>query len=361
MASQLVGHEHADPIPSLGWLNAGIIHLDLDGWLTVYNDLAITLLDIDVPLQTPVRLLDCLSADREEYKLLHHIASSRAEVRNQLITWAESGQICHVLIDSYMSSSVQPHGLNDKASGIYVMMKNLGDFVLLDQHLQRTDKLAVVGKVAAGVAHEIRNPLTTVRGFLQVMMNRLEAREMDEEQAYLEMMVGEVDKVEGLVKELLLLSKPHRAVRHECELGQLVTRLRPSIEEKAQDKEIKSEFVIEENLPSIIGDDDLLTHVILQLTENALDAMDAEGCLTVRASKENNLVRLDIHDTGPGIPYYQMDQVFDAFFTTKDKGTGLGLPICKKIVADHGGEIRVSSKGFGTTFSVLLPTKQEAL
>ena len=349
----MISHEvhggPSHPFASLNWLNAGVIHLDRQGWLTIYNDLAAQLLDITAELEVPIRIEECFATTREEYKLLHHILASKAEVRNQLITWAENGRIRHVLIDSYRVDT-----------GVYLVMKDLGDFVLLDQHMQRTDKLAVVGKVAAGVAHEIRNPLTTVRGFLQVMMNRVSERKMDEEEEYLRMMVKEVDKVESLVKELLLLSKPHRSARRHCQLGQLVRGLQPLILEQAAEKKVRVEFILAEDIPHVVGDEELLSHVIIQLVENALDVMEVDGQLTVRVCRENHVVRLDVRDTGPGIPYYHMDQVFDAFFTTKEKGTGLGLPICQKIVADHGGEIHVSSKGFGTTFSVLLPAAEFA-
>ncbi|QSO50637.1 two-component sensor histidine kinase [Alicyclobacillus curvatus] len=350
MVPHKVGRGPTHPFPSLNWLNAGVIHLDNQGWLTIYNDLAAQLLDIAAEPDVPVRIEECIAATREEYKLLHHILTSKAEVRNQLITWAENRRIRHVLIDSY---SVE--------TGVYVVMKDLGDFVLLDQHLQRTDKLAVVGKVAAGVAHEIRNPLTTVRGFLQVMMNRLSEKEMDEEEEYLRMMVAEVDKVESLVKELLLLSKPQRTARRHCQLSQVVSALEPFILEQAAEKKLRAQVTLDEDTPAVVGDEELLSHVIVQLVENAVEAMDVGGRLTVSVRRENRLVRLDVGDTGPGIPYYQMDQVFDAFFTTKEKGTGLGLPICQKIVSDHGGEIHVSSKGFGTTFSVLLPAAECAL
>jgi two-component system, sporulation sensor kinase E len=350
MVPHKVGRGPTHPFPSLNWLNAGVIHLDNQGWLTIYNDLAAKLLDIAAEPDVPVRIEECIAATREEYKLLHHILTSKAEVRNQLITWAENRRIRHVLIDSY---SVE--------TGVYVVMKDLGDFVLLDQHLQRTDKLAVVGKVAAGVAHEIRNPLTTVRGFLQVMMNRLSEKEMDEEEEYLRMMVAEVDKVESLVKELLLLSKPQRTARRHCQLSQVVRALEPFILEQAAEKKLRAQVTLDEDTPAVVGDEELLSHVIVQLVENAVEAMDVGGRLTVSVRRENRLVRLDVGDTGPGIPYYQMDQVFDAFFTTKEKGTGLGLPICQKIVSDHGGEIHVSSKGFGTTFSVLLPAAECAL
>jgi two-component system, sporulation sensor kinase E len=350
MVPHKVGRGPTHPFPSLNWLNAGVIHLDNQGWLTIYNDLAAQLLDIAAEPDVPVRIEECIAATREEYKLLHHILTSKAEVRNQLITWAENRRIRHVLIDSY---SVE--------TGVYVVMKDLGDFVLLDQHLQRTDKLAVVGKVAAGVAHEIRNPLTTVRGFLQVMMNRLSEKEMDEEEEYLRMMVAEVDKVESLVKELLLLSKPQRTARRHCQLSQVVRALEPFILEQAAEKKLRAQVTLDEDTPAVVGDEELLSHVIVQLVENAVEAMDVGGRLTVSVRRENRLVRLDVGDTGPGIPYYQMDQVFDAFFTTKEKGTGLGLPICQKIVSDHGGEIHVSSKGFGTTFSVLLPAAECAL
>lgn len=331
-------------------LNSGVMYVDCHDNLTVYNELAAELLDANLEVGKTGPIHECFPDDREEGALLHHIAMDQLERTNQLVTFTGQGGIRHILLDTYKDVD----DLGD-VQGMYIVMRDLSDFEVMEGHIQRTDKLATVGKVAAGVAHEIRNPLTTVKGFLQVMTHRFTVRNQAEELEFSHMMLAEIDKVDGLVNELLLLSKPRNFNRRKVQLAEVIQEAWSEITTECESRGIEAQCILEE-VPEISGEPDMLRHVLNQLVENAIDAMDRSGKLTVHLRKTASGLQLDVHDTGPGIPYYQMDKVFDAFFTTKEKGTGLGLPICQRIVADHGGEIRVSSKGFGTTFSVQLPT-----
>jgi len=336
------------PLKGLTWLNAGVIYLDANCMLTVHNVLAAQILDVALSVGQSESLETCLGAAREETELLRHMAHETAEWRNQIVTWTGGGRIRHVLIDTYLHRAE-----SGDVVGVYAVMKDLGNFTMIDQHMQRTERLATVAKVAAGVAHEVRNPLTTVRGFLQIIMQGCVQRDWPEGLQYGHWMLDEIDQMEGLVQELLLLSTPQQFAKSPCQLPQIVQELRSWL-----DGQVRTQMqldVIVEDVPNVTAEPEMLKYVIRQLVENAVDAMGLDGHLTINVRNGLGYVQLDIHDTGPGIPYYQMDKVFDTFFTTKDKGTGLGLPICQRIVADHGGEIRVSSKGFGTTFSVLLP------
>ncbi|MCL6454517.1 MAG: PAS domain-containing protein [Alicyclobacillus sp.] len=331
-------------------LNAGLVYIDTAGCIQVWNELAAELLDYPPPIGERAPLEAVLGPEREEARLLRQVVHERTPWRNLVVQWTGRGAVRHVLMDSYPVSTA-----DGDVVGAYVTIKDLGNFTMLDQHIQRTERLATVGKVAAGVAHEIRNPLTTVRGFLQVMVAQLERRGWPEGRQYVDMMLREIDKVDALVEELLLLSKPQQVVKRPCDVRDLIEDLGPWLEEQTAGKAIRIRVETPVQLPRVAADPGLLRCALQQLLENAIDAMEQAGTLTIRCLHQGQLVQVDIQDTGPGIPYYQMDKVFDAFFTTKEKGTGLGLPICQRIVADHGGEIRVASKGFGTTFSMLLP------
>jgi two-component system, sporulation sensor kinase E len=340
---------------SMGWLNSGVLFVSKSLELTVYNALAAQLLEVVVSIGDCAPIQHCLEAEREEYQLLLSTVTTENEYRNHIVTWAGEGRIRHVLIDSFRHEDTDGAYL-----GMYVVMKDLGDFAVLEQHMQRTDKLATVGKIAAGIAHEIRNPLTTVKGFLQVMENRFTNQAMDEELEFTKVMMTEIERVNALVGELLLLSKPHKVDKQPCSMEALVIELNPFIQSQALLRGVQYKSSVEA-ASNIVVDCALMKQVLLNLMKNALEAMESGGELGVHVHVTPTFLQIDVSDTGPGIPYYQMDKIFDAFYTTKDKGTGLGLPICQRIVADHGGEIRVSSKGYGTTFTILLPLGENTL
>lgn len=339
----------------MGWLNSGALFVSRSIELTVYNPLAAQLLDVAASFGVPIPLEDCLPQDREEYQWLVSMVTSQREYRNHIVTWAAEGRIRHVLIDSFRKETE-----DGSFVGMYLVMKDLGNLEVLEQHMQRTDKLATVGKVAAGIAHEIRNPLTTIKGFLQVMEGRFSKLSMADELEFTKVMLEEIERVNALVGELLLLSKPHKVEKRPYSMQTLLQELNPLIQSQALLRGIQYHSSLE-HVPDIVFDAALMKQVVLNLIKNALEAMEAGGDLGVHVYAKESFLQIDVSDTGPGIPYYQMDKIFDAFYTTKDKGTGLGLPICQRIVVDHGGEIRVSSKGFGTTFTVLLPLGDPAL
>lgn len=340
---------------ALDWLNSGALFISKSLDLTVYNALAAQLLDVVVTMGETAPIQACLVEEREEYQLLVPMVVAEREYRNHIVTWAEEGRIRHVLIDSF-----RHEGEDGSFQGMYFVMKDLGDFAVLEQHMQRTDKLATVGKMAAGIAHEIRNPLTTIKGFLQVMENRFAQMSLGDELEFTRVMMTEIERVNGLVEELLLLSKPHTVDKRLCSMQAIMHELNPLIQSQALLRGIQYHVSLAD-APEVVVDAALMKQVILNLMKNAMEAMEAGGELGVTVSTDDLWLQIDISDTGPGIPYYQMDKIFDAFYTTKNKGTGLGLPICQRIVDDHGGEIRVSSKGFGTTFSVLLPLGGQVL
>jgi len=336
---------------TMDWLNAGVAFVSPTLDITIYNALAGQLLSTFVEVGQQVSLKECVSADREEYTLLADLVRSTKEYRDFVVTWELTGTIRHLLIDSFHKHDEQGHLL-----GVYIVMKDLGNLSSLEQNVQRIDKLATVGKIAAGVAHEIRNPLTTIKGFLQMMENCFETKEMGVELHYAKVMLKEIERVNSLVSELLLLSKPHDVKKVTCSIADIIRELNPVIAAQSLLQSVDYRWSMEEPVvPLLEADPQLLKQLLLNLTKNALEAMEKGGSLTITLRLVNNWARIDISDTGPGIPYYHYDKIFDAFFTTKDKGTGLGLPICQRIVSDHGGEIRVSSKGFGSTFSVRLP------
>ena len=338
--------------PIIGEMAMGVILTDVDLRVRATNSTAVKMLH----LKADDAIGRVLSEAVPELGLVlrpvaHKIAAEG--VRNLLFDAEIDGQIQHWLLDSHVFPGfLSPEGSHEKR--IVFFLKDLGE--RFENQLQRQEKLATVGKIAAGIAHEIRNPLTSIKGFLQIMRENFIRSHMDKEFQYTEVMLAEIDRVNELVGELLLLSRPRDIKLASMEVEELVTGLAPLISSETLLHDIEFHLCIKP-VPKVLADPELLKQVVLNLVKNAVEAMEHGGTLTLctDVDREENLVRIDVQDTGPGIPAYAMDRIFDAFFTTKENGTGLGLPICQRIISDLGGMIRVSSKGYGTTFSVLLP------
>ncbi|MBX5436202.1 MAG: two-component sensor histidine kinase [Alicyclobacillaceae bacterium] len=333
------------------WMNLGVLFVGDDLYVTLCNGPARRFVYSWPEGVDRVRLDDCFPVRSEEYRLLTQIVRGRRDLCGWLGPWETGGQLRHVVLDA---KRVDRPG----RTGIHVVFRDLGDIVALEHELLRSDKLATAAKMAAGIAHEIRNPLTTVKGFLQLFEQQFAQLEMGAELEYTRLMLTEVERVNALVEELLVLAKPDTSVKSLCRVDEMLAAISPVVEAEANARGVDYTWDAAELL-EVVGDAELMKQVFLNLARNALEAMEDGGRLKISAYRSGRWVCVDVSDTGPGIPFYQFDKIFDTFYTTKQSGTGLGLAICQKIVTEHGGEIRVSSKGYGSTFSVLLPARQE--
>lgn len=345
---------YREHVPEIELLNAGVLYISKSLQVGLLNDIASDLFGSKRGMNDHQHLCELLDAHSEEYEMLVHMVENDSEYRDAVVKWEVGGTVRHVLIDTFVHQSS-----DGVVYGIYVVMKDMGNFALLEQMTQRVEKMATVGKVAAGIAHEIRNPLTTVKGFLQVLERRLQDDMMDEEIHYVQMMMDEIERVNALVAELLLLSRPHEMTMMTFAMDEMMREIFRLTDAVANDAGIETSFHVDGEI-LVQADRKMIQQLLFHLVRNGIEAMDKGGTLHVEARQIQDHVEIDVSDTGPGIPYYLFDRIFDAFYTTKNKGTGLGLAICQRIVADHGGQIRVSSKGFGTKFTVSLPIRREA-
>jgi len=228
----------------------------------------------------------------------------------------------------------------------------------MEQQLMLTDRLASVGELASGVAHELNNPLTSVIGFSQLLMEKEIPEDIRED---LSLVSSEAQRAAVIVKNLLTFARKHAPVKQPGQVTNIiedVLRLR-AYEQKVNNIEVNRRFA--SDLPEIMVDYFQMQQVFLNIIVNAEYFMieaHKRGTLTVTAERVGNAVRVSFADDGPGIPDENLGRLFTPFFTTKDvgKGTGLGLSICHGIVAGHGGKIYATSKlGNGATFTVELP------
>jgi PAS domain S-box-containing protein len=212
------------------------------------------------------------------------------------------------------------------------------------------EKLNVVGQLAAGIAHEIKNPLTSLKGFIQLMKS---GKELNHN--YLAIMEEEIKRMEAVSKELMLMAKPHKSDFKSFDMNELVDHAITLLMAEAAKKcvEINKQSSLEDG--RLLCDGNKIKQVLINMLMNAIDAMDLPGEIRVDISKENQGMTISISDTGKGIPYEDLEKIGKPFFTTKENGNGLGLMICYKIIEEHDGKIIVDSSPEGTTFTIKLP------
>ncbi|MFA5182798.1 MAG: ATP-binding protein [Syntrophales bacterium] len=239
--------------------------------------------------------------------------------------------------------------------GVVILFRDISDFQALKGEIARTQHLAALGSLAAGVAHEIRNPLSSIKGFATYFKERYREIPADRETA--EIMIGEVERLNRVIGQLLEFARPTTLHLEKGSLAALVEDVLKIIAGEMGEKGIALERELM-TLPDISFDRDKMKQVFLNLFLNALGAMDEGGRLTVKARPVNGQwLGIEIVDTGTGIAREDLGRIFDPYFTTKPSGTGLGMAIVQKILTAHHGEIKMESEpGQGTRAIILLPS-----
>jgi len=213
------------------------------------------------------------------------------------------------------------------------------------REITRLERLNLVGQMAAGLGHEVRNPLTTVRGFLQLLSAR---KEYADDQEYFELMLGELDRANGIITEFLNLARDKTADFACRDLNAIVRSLVPLLQADAA-LAGKSVGVTYGDIPVLNVDEKEIRQVILNLARNGLEAMPSGGTLTIRTVADAATVTLSVRDDGPGIEPEVLDKLGTPFFTTKESGTGLGLATCYSIATRHGARLKFATGPEGTT------------
>lgn len=226
-----------------------------------------------------------------------------------------------------------------------------------DQLLQKSEKLALLGQMAAGIAHEIRNPLTSIRGFVQLFKG-------DQDQnVYYDIVLSELDRINGIVGEFLFLSKPTTTAMQERDVKKLINDVVPLIQTQTILSNIQIGMEYESNLPYVYCDENQLKQVFLNILKNATEAMPNGGTIDLKVKKGKvKGVLIQIADQGVGIPKERIPKLGEPFYTTKEKGTGLGLMTCYKIIENHKGQLQIESEvNQGTTVQIFLPSASDVL
>ncbi len=212
--------------------------------------------------------------------------------------------------------------------------------------MARLDRLNLIGEMAASIGHEVRNPLTTIRGFLQLFRNK---PEYDRHREHFDMMIGELDRANSIITEFLSLAKNKALTLEPCDLNVVLQRLLPLIQASAL--EAGKDVVLKpRRVPLVKADEREMRQLVLNLASNALDAMEPGGVMTIGTYREKYQAVLFVSDTGRGIPAEIYPKLGTPFLTTKESGTGLGLAICYRIAERHKAKVEVETGPQGTTF-----------
>src|SRR5205823_1951427 len=242
------------------------------------------------------------------------------------------------------------------------MASDIDELQRLYEQLIRTEKLASMGTLAAGVAHEVNNPLASISSLIQMMLAQEDLPQDTSEK--LKLISAQIQRITQVTTDMTNFARARPAARSDVDVNKIIeTSLRlASFDKNFQNLEIDTSFAVD--LAHVFADDDQLQQVFLNLFLNARDAMPDGGTLSIKTSQSGDGLRIEISDSGGGIDENVANQMFDPFFTTKaaGKGTGLGLAVCYGIVTAHGGRIEAGSNGLGgAKFTVILPLSKKTI
>ncbi len=239
--------------------------------------------------------------------------------------------------------------------GQVLLLSDVTELKVMEKEMRQNERLAAVGRMAAGVAHEVRNPLSSVKGLALLLKDKFASRSRESEMATL--LVREVERMNRTISELLSFARPAKLDLAPLDLGELLRQSVRLIGADAASEAIVTTMDIEADLPPVLADRDRLNQVFINIMLNAVQSMEHGGELRVGArTLAGDIVEVTIADTGCGMDRETMEQVFYPYFTTRKGGTGIGLAISQKIISDHGGTIRMESEpGRGTLVTIELP------
>ena len=274
-------------------------------------------------------------------------------------TVADDGSTLH-----WMVSKVPMKNADGEVTHVITVGEDVTVRVEAIHAINRAEKLAAVGRLAAGVVHEINNPLATIAACAEALESRIDEGSFEMSDAaddlteYLGLIKSEAFRCKTITMGLLDFSRIRTGERSETDVGDVVRSAANLISHQKRGSGIVQEVAIDQDLPFVSADGGQIQQAIIALATNAIDAMAEDGKLTFRVFPRGSRVVIEVADTGAGIPQEDMSKIFEPFFTTKEvgRGTGLGLAVCYGIISEHGGRLSVRSKvGKGTTFSIFLP------
>jgi PAS domain S-box-containing protein len=252
--------------------------------------------------------------------------------------------------------SVQAIQENGEQMGALVTLRDLDSLESINTQLQVSERLAAVGRITAGVAHEVKNPLNSMRLWLENLKESLAGEHDGEAQQAVQVLDKEIDRLDAVVKRFLDFTRPVELKLEATDLAELLREVVRVAQPQMRKAGVEVEEFLGNGVPEVWADRDLLKQAVLNLVLNATEAMAAGGELRVELARHGEMAEISVSDTGKGIPMENQQKIFQLFFTTRPGGSGIGLATTFRIVQLHNGSIDFHSEaGRGTTFRIELP------
>lgn len=250
--------------------------------------------------------------------------------------------------------------VDQEGVGIEVVVRDVSERILMQEQLKKAERLAELGTIASGMAHEIGTPMNVILGRAEYLMDRVTEEPIKKG---LQTIVVQVERITKVMNQLLSFARRRAPERQVLDLKDVVENSIEIFQERLARNRIRVELELDDRCSPVHADSDQMNQVMINLIMNAVHAMPSGGMLRIGMGPAGGMVRLTVADTGHGIPQEVMSHIFDPFFTTKEfgKGTGLGLTVVKGILEEHGGAIVAASEpGTGTTFTIMLPKSEKS-
>jgi two-component system sensor histidine kinase HydH len=329
----------------------GLISLDSEGKIVSFNFLALELLGIE---ESKAQGMDLRSLiDFEKSGIQGTLTDCIPVLDYEILLRKETDEVVPLAL-----SATPIKDERSSCEGSVIIFRDLREIKFLQEKVKRSEKLAAIGELAAGVAHEIRNPLSSIRGFAQYLSHAL--KDKPQEKEYAETMVTEVDRINKVVTDLLTFARPAEIEVSPTDITDLIEHSIRLVEADARSRRVNIHKRVSD-LSKLPLDTNQITQALLNLLLNAMQAVTPGGNIEIGAelNAANSCLYLWIEDDGQGISPGQKEKIFEPFFTTRKAGTGLGLPIVHKIAENHNGEVRVESppkkRLKGCRFTIIIP------
>ncbi|MDH3975193.1 MAG: ATP-binding protein [Deltaproteobacteria bacterium] len=345
-------------------IEEGIVVFDRLGVITLFNPLAEKI--------TGISKKKALSSGMKE------VFAHNLHVVEQLEKTLATGQVFSDYDTLFVkrNGSVLPVSLttspvlnrNGETKGITLLVRDISRIKSLEEDVRRSDSLASVGILAAGLAHEIKNPLGGIKGSAQLLQMEIDAHE--ELKSYTEVIIKESERVSSLLEDLLDFSNPKKLNLGKINIYEILDAVIALISRSEEGKKVYFTAEYDPSIPPIPGDSERLSQVFINIIKNGCEAMDGAGKLKIstrvvsdfmiheREGNVSKMISIDVEDSGKGMSPEDVKQLFTPFFTRKRSGAGLGLSVSHRIIKEHRGSIKVKSEeGKGSIFSVLLPLR----